>query len=63
MFETPDMRAQGDLLAEIAELVDSGRVRSTVNSFMGAINAENMRRAHALVESGRARGKVVLAGF
>jgi len=63
MFETPDMRAQGDLLAEIAELVDSGRVRSTVNSFMGAINAENMRRAHALVESGRAQGKVVLAGF
>ena len=63
VFETPDIQAQGDLLAEIAELVDSGRIRTTANSFMGAINAENMRRAHALVESGRAQGKVVLAGF
>jgi zinc-binding alcohol dehydrogenase family protein len=63
LFETPDMQAQGDLLAEIAEWVDAGRIRTTANSFMGTINAEHMRRAHALVESGRAQGKVVLAGF
>ncbi len=30
---------------------------------MGAINATNLRRAHALQESGRARGKLVLEGF
>jgi hypothetical protein len=30
---------------------------------MGKINAENLRKAHALLESGRAQGKVVLAGF
>ena len=30
---------------------------------IGAINAANMRRAHALVESGKSRGKIVLEGF
>jgi len=63
LFETPDMGEQGRLLAEVAELVDAGRIRSTVNHHLGAINAENLRRAHALIESGKAQGKVVLAGF
>jgi zinc-binding alcohol dehydrogenase family protein len=63
MFQTPDMGEQGRLLAEVAALVDAGRIRSTANTAMGAINAENLRRAHALVESGRAQGKVVLAGL
>jgi zinc-binding alcohol dehydrogenase family protein len=63
MFETPDMGEQGRLLAEVAALVDAGRVRTTVNANFGAINAANLRRAHALIESGTARGKVVLQGF
>jgi hypothetical protein len=30
---------------------------------MGTINAANLRRAHAFIESGAASGKVVLEGF
>lgn len=63
LFETPDMGEQGRLLAEVAALVDAGRLRSTVNHRLGLINAENLRRAHALIESGTAQGKVVLVGF
>ncbi len=63
MFETPDMGEQGKLLAEVAALVDAGRIRTTVNANYGAINAANLRRAHALIESGKAQGKVVLEGF
>lgn len=63
MFETPDMAEQGKLLAEVAALVDAGRIRSTFSSSFGRINAANLRRAHALLESGTAHGKVVLAGF
>ena len=63
IFQTPDMAEQGVLLAEIAKLVDTGRLRSTASSNFGHINAENLRRAHTLVESGKAHGKVVLAGF
>ena len=62
-FETPDMAAQGALLAEVAGLVDTGTLRTTANASLGTINAENLRRAHALVESGRTQGKIVLQGF
>jgi zinc-binding alcohol dehydrogenase family protein len=62
-FETPDMAEQGKLLAEVAALVDAGRIRTTANASFGTINAANLRRAHALIESGKAQGKVVLAGF
>jgi zinc-binding alcohol dehydrogenase family protein len=62
-FETTDIAEQGALLAEVAALVDAGRVRTTANASFGTINAANLRRAHALIESGKAQGKVVLAGF
>jgi hypothetical protein len=29
----------------------------------GAINAANLKRAHALLESGTSKGKIVLEGF
>jgi zinc-binding alcohol dehydrogenase family protein len=63
MFETPDVARQCELLAEVAALVDAGRIRSTANQSFGTINAANLRRAHALIESGKAQGKVVLQGF
>ena len=63
MFQTPDMQAQHDLLERVAALVDEGRLRTTLGEHFGAINAANLRRAHALIESGRAKGKLVLEGF
>jgi len=63
MFQTPDMVAQHDLLAEVAKLVDAGTLRTTLADVLGPINAVNLRKAHGLVESGRTRGKLVLAGF
>jgi len=62
-YETADMGEQGRLLNEVATLVDAGRIVTTMQTNLGAINAENLRQAHALVESGKAMGKVVLAGF
>jgi NADPH2:quinone reductase len=63
MFKTPDMIAQHQLLSEVARLVDDGLIRTTLGETMGKINAANLRKAHALIESGRAKGKVVLVGF
>ncbi|WP_062228328.1 zinc-binding alcohol dehydrogenase family protein [Aureimonas frigidaquae] len=63
MFETADIAEQGRLLAEIARLIDAGRIRTTRTETFGTINAANLKRAHALIESGRARGKIVLEGF
>ena len=63
MFETADMQKQHALLNDVSQLVDSGVVKTTLNDRYGKINAENLKRAHALIESNRARGKVVLEGF
>ncbi len=62
-FQTADMGAQGVLLNEVARLVDAGTLRTTLGENFGTINAANLKRAHALIESGRAQGKVVLEGF
>jgi NADPH:quinone reductase-like Zn-dependent oxidoreductase len=63
LFETPDMIRQHEILERIAALIDAGTLRTTLGEHFGAINAENLRRAHALIESDRARGKIVLEGF
>ncbi|MBI3514314.1 MAG: zinc-binding alcohol dehydrogenase family protein [Proteobacteria bacterium] len=63
IFETPDMIAQHRLLCETADLVDDGLIRTTLTDTLGKIDAATLKRAHALIESGRAKGKVVLAGF
>lgn len=63
LFKTDDMIAQHRLLDEAAALVDSGVIRSTLAEHFGTINAANLKRAHALLESGKARGKIVLEGF
>ncbi len=62
-FQTPDMIEQHNLLAEVSRLVDAGVLKSTMNQHLGKISAENLIRAHALVESGRTIGKVVLEGW
>jgi NADPH2:quinone reductase len=63
LFETPDMIAQHHLLNEVSSLVDAGVLRTTLGEHLGTINAANLKKAHALVESGRSKGKVVLEGF
>jgi NADPH2:quinone reductase len=57
------MIAQHNLLNEVSALVDSGVLRTTLADTLGTINAANLKKAHALVESGRSRGKIVLEGF
>ncbi|MEK6297490.1 MAG: zinc-binding dehydrogenase, partial [Paraburkholderia tropica] len=63
MFGTPDMIEQHKLLTEVARLVDAGTLRTTVGEVLGPINAANVRRAHKMLEEGRAIGKLVLSGF
>ena len=63
LFQTADMARQGAILNEVAELLDAGRIRSTATETLGTICAENLRRAHLTLASGKARGKMVLEGF
>lgn len=63
LFNTADMIEQHKLLTKVAELVDTGKIRSTLTETAGTINAANLKKAHALVETGKMKGKIVLAGF
>ena len=63
MFATADIGEQGALLNEVSRLVDAGTLRTTLGHTVGPISAANLREAHALIESNRARGKIVLDGW
>jgi NADPH:quinone reductase-like Zn-dependent oxidoreductase len=63
LFDTPDIAEQGKLLNDVAALVDAGKIRSTATEIAGKIDAVTLRAVHARIESGTARGKIVLAGF
>jgi NADPH2:quinone reductase len=62
-FQTPDMIGQHHLLNDVADLLDKGVLRTTLDQSFGTINAANLKRAHALLESGKSRGKIVLEGW
>lgn len=63
LYQTEDMIEQHRLLDRVSDLVDSGVLKTTLGEHFGPINAANLRRAHALLESGKAKGKIVLEGF
>ena len=61
--KTRTMSAQHRTLEAIAHLVDTGVLRTTMTEHYGSINATNLKRAHAAIETSRVRGKIVLEGF
>ncbi|GAB5387451.1 MAG: zinc-binding alcohol dehydrogenase family protein [Alphaproteobacteria bacterium] len=63
MFGTQDMTVQADILNKVAGLIDDGSIQSTATDSFGSINATNLKRAHTLIESGKAKGKITLEGF
>lgn len=63
LFGTADMIAQHELLNEVSAMVDAGKLKTTLGEHFGRIDAANLKRAHALLETGKAKGKIVLEGF
>ncbi|HXD45127.1 MAG TPA: zinc-binding alcohol dehydrogenase family protein [Pseudolabrys sp.] len=63
IFETPDMIGQHKLLNEVSAMIDGGLLVTTAAQELSPINAANLRKAHAQIESGTTIGKVVLAGW
>lgn len=63
MYQTEDMNEQHKLLNRIAILVDSNILKTTISEILYPINADNLRKAHAILENGKTIGKIVLGGF
>ncbi len=60
---TASMIRQHEILDSVADLVDEGRVRTTMTRRLSPISAATLREAHTAVESGRMIGKIVVAGW
>ncbi len=60
MFQTIDMQQQYDLLTQTARMLDDGRLKTTLTENYGPLTLENLRKAHAKLESGSMIGKLVL---
>lgn len=63
LFQTTDIGRQSGILNQVAGLIDEGKIKTTASESLGLINAANLMKAHALLESGKAKGKIVLEGF
>ncbi|MEQ1160576.1 zinc-binding alcohol dehydrogenase family protein [Acinetobacter calcoaceticus] len=63
MYQTQDMVKQSELLNEVSELVDAGKIKTTLSQVLSPINAQNLKLAHQQIESGTTKGKIVLHGF
>jgi NADPH2:quinone reductase len=63
MFQTDDMVEQHHILERVAKLIDHGTLKTTLNEVKSPINAENLRAAHAQLESGTTIGKIVISGW
>ncbi|HEX5151649.1 MAG TPA: zinc-binding alcohol dehydrogenase family protein [Parafilimonas sp.] len=60
VFQTEDMIEQHHILNKIAGMLDEGTIRSTINQTLNELTVENLKQAHALLESGKAIGKIVI---
>lgn len=63
VMKTVDLAAQGTLLRRVAELIDAGKIRTTLTETLGSIGATTLKEAHRRLETGKVHGKIVLEGF
>lgn len=54
------MESQGKILAEVKNLVESGRMRTTANRVLHGLTVENLRAGHTMLEQHTNIGKVVV---
>jgi len=60
MYQTEDMVEQHNILNIVADLLDDGILETTLNTTLNGLTAENLKKAHELLESGRTIGKIAI---
>lgn len=60
MYTTDDIARQHFILNHLAELLDAGTIRTTLNKTFNGFTVENLKEAHRFQESGKAIGKTVI---
>jgi NADPH2:quinone reductase len=60
MYQTEDMIEQHNILNIVSDLLDDGILKTTLNTTLNGLTAENLKKAHELLESGKTIGKIAL---
>lgn len=60
MFQTEDMIEQHYILNKVADLLDEGVLKTTLNQTLNGFTAANLKSAHELLESGKTIGKIAI---
>lgn len=60
MFQTDDMIEQHHILNKIADLLDEGILKTTLKETYKGLSAENLKKAHERLESGKTIGKIAI---
>lgn len=60
MFQTDDMIEQHYILNKLSGLLENGTIRSTLKTTLNGLTTENFKKAHQLLESGTAIGKIAI---
>jgi NADPH2:quinone reductase len=61
MFETDDIQEQHTILNKIADLLDDGTLKTTLNETFVGLTVDNFKKAHELLESGKTIGKIAIS--
>jgi len=62
-WKTADIVEQHRLLCRVADWIDAGELRGTMQEHVRPIDAANLRKAHQKIEGRATIGKIVLSGW
>jgi len=60
MYKTEDIQEQHNILKSMSELIDQGKIKTTLTHTIDGFNTQSIKEAHRLVESGKTIGKVAI---
>ena len=60
MFNTPDIAQQGEILKHVAQLLDEGKLSTTLSETLHGLTVDNLTAAHEKLRDGHMQGKLVI---
>ncbi|WP_252736139.1 zinc-binding alcohol dehydrogenase family protein [Aestuariibacter sp. A3R04] len=61
LFNTDDIQQQQSILFQVANLIDAGRIKSTLTTSLEGLSAQTFKEAHGVLETGKSIGKLAIS--
>lgn len=59
-YNTPDISRQGQILQKIADLIDKGKLKGSLQQTLKGLSVENINEGHKIIMAGHTKGKIVI---